>query len=744
MKTKALPYLLLLLATNVFGQALQLSIAVEDTAAIFPVSRQVSALASGGFISTTSRDVAGLTPIWTKHQADGSVVWHRALQREDSTFRFGVNRILALPDGGMIALLPRLDDVSRTVGAILLRLDATGSLLWSKLLPWYNEVAGATGQAQTAFLFPNPPNGFTLCATAYTPDNKHTLAIQQFSLDGELLDGHRVRIADYARLTNINVGLSDGRLQISCNASQSSSLTPGYVFLSFDLAAASVAQAEIWREDGLTIQDIQTDEQGQRYFSYNRSGVPSLAKASADGEWLWSIAAGIAGNILLGPSTLRVVPSSGSMASFNTSDGSPNWRRQYAFGTPSILLSRPVLLVDGSIMGTGFRNPQTLIFRTAPDGDFPACPSLFDCNFQVSPTAPLPEPVPLPVSLEPLIEEAPLAVSVEAVSATANPICLAMEWPAAFELDSTACANEVLTASAQPNDFETTSRWELPGALPASVSGAAATFRYEQPGVYEVRHIISLLGCQDTAVQQVTIDSAPDFTLGPDTAICEGQRLLLDSGLPDDGTALLWSDGSTAPTLLATQPGLYTLTALSSNGCTATDSLRLSFSPPPPLPQDTVLTFCEGKRATIALPASAGLTYDWSDGQSGPERDFSEPGRYALTLTNAQSGCQAQTAIQVLAQDCDPSLFVPNAFSPNGDGRNDRFQVYAPGLTVTRLQIFNRWGGLVFDQSGEAPAWDGTFLGQPAPTGLYVYRLTYTRLSDGTAGQEEGEVVLLR
>lgn len=743
MKTKALPYLLLLLATNVFGQALQLSIAVEDTAAIFPVSHQVSALPSGGFISTTSRDVAGLTPIWTKHQADGSVVWHRALQREDTTFRFGVNRILALPDEGMIALLPRLDSTSREAGAVLLRLDATGGLLWSKLLPWYNEYLISASPDPVALLLTSPDR-FLLCAVTYTPDGQSLIAVQQFSLDGELLNGHRVRTADYPRLTSPNFSLSAEQLQLSFYAFGSPTLDPGFAFLNFDLATNNIAQAVIWREDGLTIQDIQTDEQGQRYFSYNRSGAPSLAKASASGEWLWSITAGIAGNILLGPSTLRVVPSSGSMASFNTSDGSPNWRRQHAFVIPNSPFSRPVLLADGSIMGTGFRNPQTLIFRTAPDGDFPACPSLFDCNFQVSPTAPLPEPVPLPVALEPLMEEAPLAVSVEAVSATANPICLAMEWPAAFELDSTACANEVLTASAQPNEFETTSRWELPGALPASVSGAAATFRYEQPGVYEVRHIISLLGCQDTAVQQVTIDSAPDFTLGPDTSICEGQRLLLDSGLPDDGTALLWSDGSTAPTLLATQPGLYTLAALSSNGCTATDSLRLSFSPPPPLPQDTVLTFCEGKRATIALPASAGLIYGWSDGQSGPERDFSEPGRYALTLTNAQSGCQAQTAIQVLAQDCDPSLFAPNAFSPNGDGRNDRFQVYAPGLTVTRLQIFNRWGGLVFDQSGEAPAWDGTFLGQPAPTGLYVYRLTYTRLSDGTAGQEEGEVVLLR
>ncbi|MCB9267921.1 MAG: gliding motility-associated C-terminal domain-containing protein [Lewinellaceae bacterium] len=96
------------------------------------------------------------------------------------------------------------------------------------------------------------------------------------------------------------------------------------------------------------------------------------------------------------------------------------------------------------------------------------------------------------------------------------------------------------------------------------------------------------------------------------------------------------------------------------------------------------------------------------------------------------------------------AVYIPNAFSPNEDGRNDRLAPYADAsiVEIEAFRVYNRWGGLLYERAAFAPndeslGWDGTVNGQPAPPGVYVYQLTARRL-DGEVLRLEGEVLLVK
>jgi gliding motility-associated-like protein len=121
---------------------------------------------------------------------------------------------------------------------------------------------------------------------------------------------------------------------------------------------------------------------------------------------------------------------------------------------------------------------------------------------------------------------------------------------------------------------------------------------------------------------------------------------------------------------------------------------------------------------------------------------------YTVTVTDV-NGCEA---VASLAVNVDPSvrLFVPNAFSPNEDGRNDRFFPYAGAEVkmVQQLYIADRWGNLVFSQDNFPPndptqGWDGIFRGKPAASGIYVYALKL-ELVNGEVYKHAGELNLIR
>jgi gliding motility-associated-like protein len=114
-----------------------------------------------------------------------------------------------------------------------------------------------------------------------------------------------------------------------------------------------------------------------------------------------------------------------------------------------------------------------------------------------------------------------------------------------------------------------------------------------------------------------------------------------------------------------------------------------------------------------------------------------------LTLT-LDGGCtfSAELFLQV---DGTRQVYIPNAFSPNEDGINDRFEIY-PGAGIAEVlnfQVYNRWGGLVFEATDGVTAWDGTWRGETASAGVYAY-VVQVLWVDGFTTLYEGDVQLFR
>ncbi|MCD4725872.1 MAG: gliding motility-associated C-terminal domain-containing protein, partial [Bacteroidales bacterium] len=116
-------------------------------------------------------------------------------------------------------------------------------------------------------------------------------------------------------------------------------------------------------------------------------------------------------------------------------------------------------------------------------------------------------------------------------------------------------------------------------------------------------------------------------------------------------------------------------------------------------------------------------------------------------IIESQQGCMGEDSVYVLffirPEPQEPiyeNFYVPNAFSPDGDGLNDELKAISntENIYSFNMYIFNRWGALVFDSKEVSLGWDGTYKGKPAPQGVYVYKIEY---SIGTSAQEESRVM---
>ncbi len=88
------------------------------------------------------------------------------------------------------------------------------------------------------------------------------------------------------------------------------------------------------------------------------------------------------------------------------------------------------------------------------------------------------------------------------------------------------------------------------------------------------------------------------------------------------------------------------------------------------------------------------------------------------------------------------SIYLPNSFTPNGDGMNDTFGAYGEAIKEFKMQVFNRWGQLVFESNHYNMRWDGSHEGIQAPQGSYVYRITAKGIT-GKSSTRDGTVNLI-
>jgi gliding motility-associated-like protein len=316
--------------------------------------------------------------------------------------------------------------------------------------------------------------------------------------------------------------------------------------------------------------------------------------------------------------------------------------------------------------------------------------------------------------------------------------------------------------------FSATSfRWDFGDGVTQLAGLGSVNHTYASAGTYIVRLVLldtNYCNAPDSVTQQIRIATnvkaqfqTPAFGCVPYTAnflntSLGGSQFIWDFG---DGTGSAVDD----PQHLYNNVGTYLirLIAIDSNTCNKTDtsafftltvsanpSSSFTYTPQPTLP-NTPVSFLNS--------AIGGTRYKWLFGDGDtlftikPDTTVSHlyngTGTYNVCLiTYNDAGC-SDTACQAVSVTINTLLDIPNAFSPNGDGRNDKIFVRGFGLTKMTWSIYNRWGILVYQGTDPAEGWDGTYKGVLQPQDVYHYTLV-GEFSSKERITKKGDITLLR
>jgi gliding motility-associated-like protein len=239
---------------------------------------------------------------------------------------------------------------------------------------------------------------------------------------------------------------------------------------------------------------------------------------------------------------------------------------------------------------------------------------------------------------------------------------------------------------------------------------------------------------------KMNLFNVPAISLDQNPLLCINGNRLLDAG---NFVGYVWDDGSNKRTRLVSDTGAYLVTVTDKNGCKASDSVYIDAYAPPPanfLPSDTSICAYE----SIIIHAKSGFSnYTWSDNSSGRSITIKQPGLYFLVVTD-QNNCSGTDSIMVNSKQCAIGFHIPNAFTPNSDGRNDFFKPLLYGNIVAyKFTVYNRWGQPVFETADPSKGWDGNVNGTPQDTNTFAWICQY-QLSGEPPKSEKGTVVLVR
>jgi gliding motility-associated-like protein len=301
------------------------------------------------------------------------------------------------------------------------------------------------------------------------------------------------------------------------------------------------------------------------------------------------------------------------------------------------------------------------------------------------------------------------------------------------------CTNRTISFTLSRQTGMDSVRWFFGDGQTTTVLNPTHTFTGS--GSFNIRLIVYKIDCsgQNDTIQK-TVWIAPNSNLlGADRAACAVVKQRLEtniSNLPD--TRYLWNTGSTAPSIEADTSGLYWV-RVTRYGCTLSDSLNIVVLPAPVVSLGADTTLCPGERIVLQSDAT-GEHYTWNTGAISQTLPVNKPGTYSIAVS--RNGCTGRDTVKVEWGDCP--LWLPTAFTPNGDGKNDAFGPYNPSsYSNFQLIVFNRWGQAVFTTRDPGNKWNGDYRGLPAPTGAYTWQIVYTNRR-GVRKSIKGMVTLIR
>ncbi|MFN8291531.1 MAG: gliding motility-associated C-terminal domain-containing protein [Chitinophagaceae bacterium] len=246
--------------------------------------------------------------------------------------------------------------------------------------------------------------------------------------------------------------------------------------------------------------------------------------------------------------------------------------------------------------------------------------------------------------------------------------------------------------------------------------------------------------CAATDTVRVNVNPAPIPDAGPPGLICFGQTYQLQGsgGVQYRWTPSTYLDNPSLPnpTANAAQTITYTLSILADmNGCPSlvTDDVIVNVTPPIKIytyPADTIAYPGDRIQLKAVSTVPAANIFTWSPILNIDNPGISNPTVTAMNIgdsiiykvtARSQAGCVGEAYVRFRVYK-GPDLYVPNAFTPNGDGKNDLFYPFPVGIkAINYFRVYNRWGQLMFSSNVLYKGWDGKFNGTDQPGGVFVW-----------------------
>ncbi|MEO6071502.1 MAG: gliding motility-associated C-terminal domain-containing protein [Chitinophagaceae bacterium] len=249
-------------------------------------------------------------------------------------------------------------------------------------------------------------------------------------------------------------------------------------------------------------------------------------------------------------------------------------------------------------------------------------------------------------------------------------------------------------------------------------------------------------GCaaMDT-ISLLNVFDLPQVRLNKDSILCSDSSKILDGG---DGFKLYnWSTGQHTQNILVDAIGIYKLQVTDINGCKGEDYSKITRIIPTPkdfLPSDTSICSFD---SIVLQSAISYKNYNWSTGQITRSINVKTPGNYLLQVMDL-FGCTGTDSVMINPKECAMGFFIPTAFTPNGDGKNDLFYPIMNGVVKEySFSVFNRWGEVVFTSEKAGVGWNGSQNGRPQTTNVFIWSCSY-QFEGGSKEFKKGSVVLIK
>jgi gliding motility-associated-like protein len=336
-----------------------------------------------------------------------------------------------------------------------------------------------------------------------------------------------------------------------------------------------------------------------------------------------------------------------------------------------------------------------------------------------------------------IVEDVPLSCCPKTTTAEIEIEVKCEFFPEAFTISPagpiTTCANRDVNLSV-PFHTNATYVWRRNGEV---TEGVGRALKVTESGVYSVE-VTTMCGKQ-TSENKVTVvvNPAPPTPVTTDVAQCGFGTVTLTATGGNNGEYRWYTTKQDTPPVPDATNGVYVTPELDSdttyyvsivrNGCESERvPTNISMREAPQL-ADTLIVIEKGE--SVELKSAEGpYAYKWSPGDglnsttiSNPTATPSESITYTVEVTSP-SGCVVTSEVRVVVRE---EIVIPNAFSPNGDGINDTWNIPTlEGYPGVKLEVFDRWGNKIFEKVNYLNEWNGTYNGKPLPKGAYMYVIT--------------------